>query len=306
MLGYNHIGYLLLSVAFIVHYRRVIFVNIETITWKVDPSNLDRLTEFTDGELRESFRQVLKETADLPYEHYIIYNRFRNREVSGYLSLLSLNECVVAFFRPEGEIRSLQHIEDKINAEIAYIPANTPTLISALANKYRDIKRKNSPPDFNPCIPESTKLFYRFNGELIGKRLFHNTIVEKFKTYQYIFKKDHFKRISEISQWLLLSTAGLVQGIIIPNLMDYLGGYGAAGLASLFLLAVRPIINVFTNPNAAEKVDQIPREQYVLQHFKKTAKKIAILYSLAAFVLFLTQRQFLNLLPQIGRYRLEL
>jgi hypothetical protein len=266
-------------------------VNIETIAWKVDLSRLDRLAEFSDGELRESFRQVLKETADLPYDHYIIYNRSRDCEVSGYLSLLSLNECVVAFFRREGEIRSLQHIEDKINAETAYIPANTPTLASALANKYRDIKRKNNPPpDLEPYLPKIVKLFYKFDGDLIEKGLFHNTIVEKIKTYVFVFKKDHLKRVSEISQWILLISAGLVQGIIIPNLMDYLGGYGAAGLASLFLLAVRPIINVFTNPNAAEKVDEIPKEQYVLQHFKRTAKKIAILYSLAVIVLLLVQR----------------
>ncbi len=277
-------------------------MNIETITWKVDFSRINRLTEFTDGELRESFKQVLLDTVDLPYEHYVIYNRSRDREVSGYLSLLMIDECVVAFFRPEGEIRSLEHIEDKINAEKVYIPTNTPTLISALANKYRDVKRKNSNrPDLANFLPDSLRLFYGFDGNLIEKRLFHNSIIEKFKTYTYFFKKDHLKRVSEISQWLLLIPAGFVQGVIIPNLMDYLGGYGSAGLASLFLLALRPIINVFTNPSAAEKVDKIPKEQYVLQHFWAVAKKIALLYSLASFVILLDQRPMLDMLPKIWR-----
>lgn len=276
-------------------------MNIETITWKVDLSRLDRLTEFADGDLRESFRQILNDTADLPYEHYVIYNRSRNREISGYLSLLLLDDCIVAFFRSDGEVRSLEHIEDKINAERVYIPANTTTLTSALANKYRDTKRKNNYPELDSYLPESIKFFYNFDGNLIEKELFHNTIFEKFKTYRYFFERDHLKRISEISQWILLITAGFVQGVIIPNLMDYLGLYGAAGLASLFLLAVRPIINVFTNPNAAERVDKIPKEQYVLQHFKKVAKKIAILYSLAAFVILLVQRPFLELLPKFWR-----
>jgi len=272
-------------------------VNIDNVTWRVDLANLDRLMEFNDGNLRDDFRQVLETTANLPFEHCIIYNRSRDREITGYLSLLSLKECVITFFRSCAEISSLEHLEDKINAETIYIPANASLLDTALANKYRDSKRNNnSLPELESLLPESVKAFYQFDGNLIEKELFHNTLLEKFKTYVYVFKRDHLKRTSEISQWVLLLSAGFVQGVIIPNLMDYLGAYKAAGLASLFLLAIRPIISGLTNPNAAERVDRIPKEKYVFQHFRKTAKKIVMIYSGAAVVLIFLQKPVLDLL----------
>jgi hypothetical protein len=273
-------------------------VNIDNVTWRVDLANLDRLIEFGDEDSQEDFRQVLETTANLPFEHYIIYNRSRDREISGYLSLLSLKECVILFFRSDVEISSLEHIEDKINAETIFIPTNASLLDTALANKYRDAKNGNSTsPELESLIPEVVKAFYQFDGKLVEKELFHNTLLEKFRTYIYVFKRDHLKRVSEISQWVLLLCAGFVQGVVIPNLMDYLGAYKAAGLASLFLLAIRPIISGLTNPNAAERVDRIPKEKYVFQHFKKTAKKIVMLYSGATVVLILLQKPILDFLP---------
>lgn len=277
-------------------------MNIDNVTWRVDLVNLDRLIEFNDEDLQEDFRQVLEMTANLPFEHYIIYNRSRDREISGYLSLFSMKEYVIPFFRSDVEISSLEHIEDKINAETIYIPTNASLLDAALANKYRDAKHgKSYSPELESLLPESIKAFYQFDGKLVEKELFHNTLLEKLRTYIYVFKRDHLKRVSEISQWFLLLCAGFVQGVIIPNLMDYLGAYKAAGLASLFLLAIRPIISGLTNPNAAERVDRIPKEKYVFQHFRKTAKKIVILYSGGAVVLIFLQKPLLDFLPMEAR-----
>jgi hypothetical protein len=48
-------------------------VNIDNVTWRVDLANLDRLIEFSDGDLQEDFRQVLETTINLPYDLFSIW-----------------------------------------------------------------------------------------------------------------------------------------------------------------------------------------------------------------------------------------
>ena len=283
---------------------------IDILTWEATPDSLERLTEFNDESSTQDFKQMVKSTQELPIDHQVVYDR-SGKTINGYSSKFEKDGIAVLFFKHEGrKSKELQCLEELVKAKTIYIPKEAHSLSAALANKYRTPKDNNKKKSKIPVsgveeivdkgLPDVVKKFYDFKGNLLEKELFKNTLLEKFRTYRYIFQQDFLYRVNEISQFILLPAAGFVQGAIIPNLIDYLGDpmYEAAGKAAAVLIGVKPLATAWASPRAAEKIDLIKKQKYVLTHFKKAAKKITSLYIPTAVALIALQAPILNTLPE--------